>query len=158
MPTGKRWILRLAIGILAGIAGLVSPKTRWLAHYLLGNGRSLRAPQRFILDANIAHWQNGQVISPNGKLFFLVGHFTAQITYDGESWVIDSVDRYDFHPPLGEWACTPLYVGLLTPVVKKMLGKYALPCGEEVVYVSDELWADLRGTPFDTIIRGPIIA
>jgi len=182
-------LLRYSIGIpckLIGQYGLIFRKRtlikyEWLAHYLIGNGSDKWIPQwliesePFLTDESFVEYENGCIFGPDDRdddasFFHCVGYF--QIQYrDG---ILDSIDRYDFHPV--SYSSEDFYnlsvelpyrLGeFLYPFLKKLflmkniwrvcdIQKITHPYKVRdvyVLYISDKVFYEIGGTEFNTHI------
>lgn len=107
-------IVRYIIGIVCWLIGHRDIRYKWLSHYLIGNGRSLRVPAEVVdesINQYVATSCAGEAYRPDSsrRLFWLVGTFTWSITDAPGGKVMYGVDRYDWHanrfycPNCGAW-------------------------------------------------------
>lgn len=189
-----RHLARLAIGLVCWIVGRRDVRYRWLAHYLIGTGSRMWVTGPELEEAVGARcWelhsrgrlQRGVLIKTDpwgGKLFWLVGGWTAYLVSTPQGEVIRGVDRYDWHAnkpvnmawdyeddveeeeeeevvPGFTWWWSPTSIpGWIAQVVRVIW-----PATREYVdightgkmAISNGLWPWLGGTEFDTVIEFP---
>jgi hypothetical protein len=181
-----RFLARVLSGLVCWLIGRRDVRYRWLAHYLIGTGSRLYVQGQELEEAARAcAWytraelvQGVQIKTDSyGKLFWLVGTWTAQLVSGPDGEFVRGVDRYDWHPnkPIdlawkyGEeaeevipgftwwWTRSPL-PGWVAEAVR-----FLWPASREFIdvgswgetAVSNGFWPFIGGTEFDTVIEFP---